>query len=320
MKLLVTGGLGYIGGVVTHRLVTEGHDVEVLDDLSTGHVDVLPTGVGLHRRSIHEVGAVLTRDAAFDGVLHFAGLISAGESVAQPHRYWNVNVLGSLTLLAAMRAAEVPKLIFSSTGSMYAAKGLERVTEADPIEPPGPYATTKYVVDMAIRDHVRAFGIGAVSLRYFNAAGAVGSLGERHAPESHLIPLALQAAAAGLPFTIFGDDYPTPDGTCIRDYIHVADLADAHVLALGVIRDGLHRVYNLGNGHGFSNREVVRTVTEVTGKSLDVRVAGRRAGDAISVVASSERATIELGWKPAYPELAEIVQHAWDFEQRRSLL
>jgi UDP-glucose 4-epimerase len=320
VKLLVTGGAGYIGGVVTHRLVQAGHYVEVLDELSTGHADVLPDGVTVHERSIHDVGQVLTRAAGFDGVLHFAGLIAAGESVAHPDRYWNVNVTGSLTLLAAMRAAGVPKLIFSSTGSMYADKGMDKLTESDPIAPPGPYATTKYVVDLAIADHARAFGIGAVSLRYFNAAGAVGRLGERNPAETHLIPLAVRAAATGQTMPIFGDDYPTPDGTCIRDYIHVDDLATAHLLALDSVKPGRHDIYNLGNGNGYSNKEVLATVSEVTGRSLDVRIAPRRPGDAVVVVASADKATRELGWKPAHPKLAEIISDVWLFRQQHANL
>jgi UDP-glucose 4-epimerase len=319
VKLLVTGGLGYIGGVVTHRLVDAGHEVEVLDDLSTGHRDVLPTGVRLHEMSIHNIGEILAPAAGFDGVLHFAGLIAAGESVDHPDRYWHVNVTGSLILLAAMRAAHVPRLIFSSTGSMYAAKGMDKLTETDPIAPPGPYATTKYVVDMAIADHAHAFGIGAVSLRYFNAAGAVGRrLGERHHPETHLIPLALHAAATGQPMSIFGDDYPTPDGTCIRDYIHVDDLATAHLLALDATEPGRHEIYNLGNGNGYSNKEVLATVAEVTGRPLDIQITDRRPGDAIAVVASADKAAHHLGWKPAHPHLTQIIGDAWNYHQHHA--
>ncbi|MGI9000750.1 MAG: UDP-glucose 4-epimerase GalE [Pseudonocardia sp.] len=319
MKLLVTGGLGYIGGVVTHRLVQAGHHVEVLDDLSTGHADVLPGGVTLHQRSIHQVGQVLTRDAAFDGVLHLAGLIAAGDSVRHPDQYWHTNVTGSLALLTAMHTAHVPRLIFSSTGSLYAAKGMDKLTETDPIAPANPYATTKYVVDMAIAEHTRATGIGAVSLRYFNAAGAVGRLGERHHPETHLIPLALHAAATAAPIQIFGDDYPTPDGTCIRDYIHVADLATAHLLALDTVRPGTHEIYNLGNSNGYSNREVLATVADVTATPLDIQITARRPGDAVAVVASATKAEHELGWTPAHPKLTDIINDAWTFHQQHPL-
>jgi UDP-glucose 4-epimerase len=320
VKLLVTGGLGYIGGVVTHRLVHAGHEVQVLDDLSTGHRDVLPDGVRLHELSIHDVAQVLTPDAGFDGVLHFAGLIAAGESVEHPDRYWNVNVTGSLTLLAAMRAASVPRLIFSSTGSIYADKGMDQLTETDPIAPPGPYATTKYVVDLAIAQHTPAFGLGAVSLRYFNAAGALGPLGERHHPETHLIPIALDAAATGAPMRIFGEDYPTPDGTCIRDYIHVDDLATAHLLALNACEPGRHEIYNLGNGNGYSNKEVLATVAEITGRPLDIQITDRRPGDAIVVVASADKAARNLGWTPAHPKLTDIISDAWTFHQHHSTL
>ncbi|SHG77283.1 UDP-glucose 4-epimerase GalE [Streptoalloteichus hindustanus] len=319
MKLLVTGGLGYIGSVVTHRLLDAGHEVEILDDLSTGHLDVLPDGVRLHQHDIHDVDQVLTRHAGFDGVLHLAGLISAGESVHHPDRYWDVNVTGSLRLLAAMRDASVPRLIFSSTGSMYAPKGMDTLTETDPIAPPGPYATTKYVTDLAITDHARAFGIAAASLRYFNAAGAAGRLGERHDPETHLIPLALHAAATGGTTRIFGEDYPTPDGTCVRDYIHVEDLATAHLLALQAVQPGRHEIYNLGNGNGYSTKEVLATVEQVTGTTLTIQVDPPRPGDAVVVVASADKAARELGWQPQHPDLTRIIGDAWAFHQHNTL-
>jgi UDP-glucose 4-epimerase len=318
VKLLVTGGLGYIGGVVTHRLVHAGHQVEILDDLSTGHRDTLPDGVRLHEMSIHDVGQVLTPTAGFDGVIHLAGLISAAESVQHPDRYWHVNVTGSLTLLAAMHTAHVPRLIFSSTGSMYANKGMDKLTETDPINPPGPYATTKYVIDLAITHHTHAHNLGATSLRYFNAAGAHRHLGERHHPETHLIPLALHATTTRTPIHIYGDDYPTPDGTCIRDYIHVNDLATAHLLALDTTQPGRHDIYNLGNGNGYSNKEVLTTITQVTGQPLDIHITHRRPGDATVVVASADKATRHLGWTPAHPKLTDIITDAWNFHQHHT--
>jgi UDP-glucose 4-epimerase len=316
VKLLVTGGLGFIGGVVTHRLVQAGHHVEVLDDLSTGHADTLPDGVVLHRRSIHDVGRVLTPDADFDGVLHLAALIAAGDSVRHPDQYWHTNVTGSLALLAAMRSAQVPRLVFASTGAVYAPKDLGTLTETDPIAPASPYATTKYVVDMAITNHTTAFDLGAVSLRYFNAAGAVGHLGERRHPETHLIPLALRAATTGRPVRIFGDDYPTPDGTCIRDYVHVDDLAAAHLLVLDTVQSGHHDIYNLGNGRGYSNKQVLAAVADVTNAKLDIEVAARRPGDAVIVIASSKKAERELGWIPTRPKLTDIINDTWQFHRQ----
>jgi UDP-glucose 4-epimerase len=315
VRLLVTGGAGYIGGVVTRQLLAAGHQVEVLDDLSTGHADTVPSGVPLHRLSVHDVAEVLT--PGFDGVLHFAAKIAAGESVVRPELYWHTNVRGSLALLDAMRAAGVPRLIFSSTGSVYGTSD-EPLSEETPTAPTNPYAASKLAVDMMITGEARAHGLAAASLRYFNAAGASGDLGERHDPETHLIPIALAAAAGDRDgFLLYGDDYPTPDGTCVRDYVHVEDLATAHLLALDAVTAGRHAIYNLGNGNGYSNREVVEVVRAVTGAELPVTVAPRRDGDAVVVVASSARAHRELGWTPAKPGLATIVGDAWAFYRSR---
>ncbi len=327
MKLLVTGGAGYIGGVVTSQLVAAGHEVTVVDDLSTGHADVVPAGVEFHKLSVHDVAGVLTPAAGFDGVLHFAAKIAAGESTQRPDLYWHTNVEGTLALLAAVRAAAVPRLIFSSTGSLYGTPGRAasiadaRLTEDAPARPENPYASSKLAVDLMITGECGAFGLGAVSLRYFNAAGAVLAadgppLGERHDPETHLIPLALDVAAGRRPaLRLFGSDYPTPDGTCIRDYIHVADLAAAHLLALAAIEPGRHAIYNLGNGNGYSNREVIETVRAVTGHPLPVEEVPRRPGDAVIVVAAADKARAELGWVPAKPGLHEIVADAWAFHR-----
>ncbi len=314
MKVLVTGGAGYIGGVVTHALVDAGHQVVVVDDLSTGYAENVPAGVEFHRLSVHDIAEVLTPDAGFEGVLHFAGKIEVAESVARPDIYWHANVEGSLALLEAVRRARMPRLIFSSTGSMYRAEGDEKLTEDARIQPNNPYAATKLMVDMMLAAECTAFGLGATSLRYFNASGAVGKLGERHEPESHLIPIVLQVAAGHRDeLKLYGNDYPTPDGTCVRDYIHVADLAAAHLLALDAIQPGRHEVFNLGNGNGYSNKQVVDTVREVTGREVPVKLAPRRDGDAIITVASSEKARTRLGWIPAKPDLREIVADAWNF-------
>jgi UDP-glucose 4-epimerase len=313
VKLLVTGGAGYIGGVVTSQLVEAGHQVTVIDDLSTGHQDVVD-GAEFHELSVHDVAAVLTPDAGFDGVLHFAAKIQAGESVIRPELYWDTNVLGSLALLDAMRAARVPRLVFSSTAAVYGTPDVASIDESAATRPTNPYGSSKLAVDLMITGEAGAHGLGAVSLRYFNAAGAVGTLGERHEPETHLIPIALDVAAGRREkLMLFGDDYDTPDGTCIRDYIHVEDLARAHLLALEHARPGEHRIFNLGNGTGFSNKQVIDVVREVTGHPVPVEHAPRRDGDAVVVVASSEKAHAELGWRPEKPDLATIIGDAWTF-------
>jgi UDP-glucose 4-epimerase len=315
VKLLVTGGAGYIGAVVTHALVEAGHQVVVLDDLSTGFADSIPASLEFHRLPVHQVARVLTPDSGFDGVLHFAGKIEVAESVARPDLYWDVNVAGSMALLTAIRVAGTPRLIFSSTGSMYEPTG-SKLDEDAAVRPNNPYAATKLAVDLMLAGECGAFGLGAASLRYFNASGAVGRLGERHTPESHLIPIVLQVAAGQRDqLMLYGDDYPTPDGTCVRDYIHVADLATAHLLALEAIKPSTHEIYNLGNGDGYTNKQVVEAVREVTGRPVPVKVAPRRPGDAAATVASSEKAHRDLGWRPARPWLHDIIADAWAFHQ-----
>jgi UDP-glucose 4-epimerase len=266
---------------------------------------------------VHDTTAQMLE--GFDGVLHFAAYIAAGESVIRPEKYWDNNAIGSLRLLNAMRAAGVRRLVFSSTANVYGDPDTVPIPESAATRPPNPYAGSKLAVDYALRDEAAAHGLAAVSLRYFNVAGAYRApsglmIGERHDPETHLIPIALQVAAGKRDkLQLFGDDYPTDDGTCVRDYIHVADLAAAHLLALSTMELGSHHVYNLGNGQGFSNRQVVDVVREVTGHPVPVEVAPRRAGDPAVLVASSVRAHEALGWVPAKPSLHEIVSDAWDF-------
>jgi UDP-glucose 4-epimerase len=324
VKLLVTGGAGYIGGVVTHALVAAGHQVTVLDNLSTGFAETVPDGVEFRRLDVHQVGEVLTPGAGYEGVLHFAAKIEVAESVARPDLYWNVNVGGTMALLAAVRAAGVARLIFSSTGSMYDPRsvvpqpggGFSKLDEDAVIRPANPYAASKLAVDLMLAGECEAFGLGAASLRYFNASGAVGHLGERHNPESHLIPIVLQVAGGQRDeLMMYGDDYPTPDGTCVRDYIHVADLATAHLLALDAIKPGRHEVYNLGNGDGYSVRQVIDAAREVTGHPIPVKLAPRRPGDPAATVASSDKARRQLGWQPARPALRDIVADAWAFQR-----
>jgi UDP-glucose 4-epimerase len=318
VKLLVTGGAGYIGSVVTRLLLDAGHQVVVLDNLCTGYAEAVPEGAELVRARIHDAAEVITREAGFDGVLHFAGLIAAGESMVKPEVYWDNNVVGSLALLDAVRAAGVPRLVFSSTAAVYGNPSELPITEAAIKSPTNTYGATKLAFDLAIASEAGAHGLAAVSLRYFNVAGALirpGVLiGERHDPETHLIPIALQVAAGRRDhLAIFGDDYPTVDGTCVRDYIHVEDLARAHLLALEAATPKEHKIYNLGNGSGFTNRQVVDVVREVTGHPLPVRGAPRRDGDPTELVASSQRARAELGWVPAKPTLHDMVGDAWEF-------
>ncbi|RKT16218.1 UDP-galactose 4-epimerase [Streptomyces sp. 1114.5] len=316
-KYLVTGGAGYVGSVVAAHLLEAGHQVTVLDDLSTGFREGVPAGAEFVEGRIQEADKVL--DGSFDGVLHFAASSQVGESVADPEKYWRNNVAGSLELISAMRAAGVRKLVFSSTAATYGEPEAVPIAETARTAPTNTYGATKLAVDHLITSEAVAHGLAAVSLRYFNVAGAYGSsfdvtFGERHDPESHLIPLVFQAALGQRPhIAVYGDDYPTPDGTCIRDYIHVADLAEAHLLALDAAKPGEHLICNLGNGSGFSVREVIESVKRVTGREIPVQIAGRRAGDPAVLVASAARAHEALGWTPRRPSLDDIVADAWKF-------
>ncbi|AXI79146.1 UDP-glucose 4-epimerase GalE [Peterkaempfera bronchialis] len=311
-KYLVTGGAGYVGSVVAAHLLEAGHGVTVLDDLSTGFTEGVPAGAEFVRGRVQDAGDVL--DGSYDAVLHFAAFSQVGESVADPEKYWRNNVAGSLELIAAMRKAGVRRLVFSSTAATYGEPERVPIEETAPTAPTNPYGATKLAVDHMIAGECAAHGLAAVSLRYFNVAGAYGPYGERHQPESHLIPLVLQVALGRRPhISVYGDDYPTPDGTCVRDYIHVADLAEAHLLALDAARPGEHLVCNLGNGSGFSVREVVAAVRRVTGRDIPAVAAERRPGDPAVLVASAERARAVLGWRPRRTELDGIVADAWRF-------
>jgi UDP-glucose 4-epimerase len=329
MRLLVTGGAGYVGGVVAAQLVEAGHEVTVLDDVSTGHAQTVPAGAAFVRGTIRDDAAGLLADGT-EAVLHFAARSLVGESVQQPGVYWSHNLGGTLALLDAMHGAGVRKIVFSSTAAVYGEPERVPVEESDPARPTNPYGASKLAVDETLREYARLHGLAGVSLRYFNVAGAYLAAGgrwmaERHSPETHLIPNILKIAlasgnarrapgAAAEPaatmFRLFGDDYPTPDGTCVRDYIHVADLARAHLLALGACTEGEHKVYNLGNGKGFSNREVLAVCRDVTGAEIPARTAPRRAGDPAVLVASSDRIHADLGWK-AELDLRSMVADAW---------
>ncbi|MGY1753185.1 UDP-glucose 4-epimerase GalE [Blastococcus sp. SYSU D01042] len=317
MRVLVAGGAGYIGSVVTAALLTDGHEVTVLDDLSTGHADAVPEGAALAQVSLHDSAPVLA-EVRPEAVLHFAARSLVGVSQQQPEDYWSTNVAGSLALLEAMRAADCRRIVFSSTAATYGEPDAVPIREDAPTRPTNTYGASKLAVDHMLTSYAVAHGFAAVSLRYFNVAGAAFGLGERHATETHLIPLALQVAAGQREaLTVFGRDYPTPDGTCIRDYVHVGDLSDAHLLALPAPSAGEHRIYNLGNGTGFSVQEVVDAAREVTGHPVPTTDGPRRAGDPAQLVASSDRIRADLGWAPRRTDLVGIVRDAWDVARSR---
>jgi UDP-glucose 4-epimerase len=321
MRVLVTGGAGFVGSVVAAQLVAAGHEVTVLDDLSTGYADAVPAGAAFVKGTLRDCAAEVLADGT-DAVLHFAAKSLVGESVAEPARYWSANLGGAIALLEAMREIGVRTIVFSSTAAVYGEPERTPITETDPARPTSPYGASKLAVDTTLTEFARLYGFGAVSLRYFNVAGAHRAdngvwFGERHHPETHLIPNVLASAAAGGRVQVFGDDYPTPDGTCIRDYIHVTDLADAHLRALGACRPGQHRVYNLGNGTGFSVRQVIDVCAEVTGIEIEIDVTARRPGDPAVLIASAERIETELGWR-AGRDLQAIAADAWEFAQART--
>jgi UDP-glucose 4-epimerase len=317
VKLLVTGGAGYVGSVCAAHLLEAGHEVVVLDDLSTGHRDAVPAGARLVDAELAGAADDVLAEG-FDGVLHFAAKSLVGESVQRPELYWHGNVVTTLALLDAMVRHGTPRLVFSSSAATYGEPDRVPIPEDAPTRPTNPYGASKLAIDHAIGGYARAHGLTATSLRYFNVAGAHGHVGERHAVETHLIPLVLQVATGQREnVQIFGDDWPTPDGTCIRDYIHIDDLAAAHLLALDGSRPGEHAIYNLGSGSGFSVREVVEVCRAVTGHPIPAVVAPRRAGDPAVLVASSARAIEALGWRPAKTDLEVIVGDAWHFTRQR---
>ncbi|WP_150460062.1 UDP-glucose 4-epimerase GalE [Nesterenkonia ebinurensis] len=316
MKVLVTGGAGYIGSVVTQQLLRRGHHVVVLDNLAKGHRDAVSSEAEWHQGDITDAGQVL--DSSFDAVVHLAAKSLVGESVAHPERYWHGNIVATLKLLDTVREAGVPRFVFSSTAAVYGNPlpdlpgGL--ITEEHPTMPINPYGASKLAIDHMLAAEAQAHGLGAVSLRYFNVGGASGRLRERHDPETHLIPNLLNTLRhGGEPAQLFGTDYPTADGTAIRDYIHILDLAEAHLLALEWVAPGGHEVFNLGTGTGSSVREVIQAVQQATGREVPVVEKPRRAGDPPVLVASAAKAGRILGWSPQYT-LHEIITHAWSAE------
>ena len=316
MRLLVTGGAGYIGSIVAQQLLDAGHEVTILDDLSRGHREAVPRKAELAEVDLLDEPAVRdTLARGFDGVMHFASLALVAESVAHPERYHRTNHVGALNLLDAMRAAQVRRLVFSSTCAVYGEPDTVPMHEDIPAAPVNAYGNSKLAIDRMIADEARAHGLAAASLRYFNVAGAHGHLGEDHDPETHLIPLVLRAAAGTSDHVkVFGTDYPTRDGTAVRDYIHVDDLGRAHILALEATEPGRHAIYNLGTGDGSTVREVIEAARRVTGKPIEAREEPRRPGDPPALVASSERIRKQLGWVPE-KGLDDMVADAWAWHQ-----
>lgn len=313
MRILVTGGAGYIGSVIVSRLTARGHDVVVYDDLSRGHRAAVAGGVPLVDGDVRDADAV--RDALLEGgceaVVHMAALAEVAESVAEPARYRSVNVDGTAAVLAAARATDVDRLVFSSTAAVYGAPQRTPIDEDDALAPTNPYGETKLAAEELLWQARERDGLGATALRYFNACGADGACGEDHDPESHLVPLALRAARNNTPIQMFDKNYPTPDGTCVRDYVHVADLADAHIAALEAL-PAVQGAFNLGTGSGDSVRAVLDAVEEVTGSTLRRESAPRRSGDPAVLVAGNRRAAERLGWRPRR-SLADAVADAWEW-------
>jgi len=320
MRVLVAGGAGYIGSHTVRALLRAGHDVVILDNLSTGHEGALPDGAKLVRGDILS-GDDLDRafaEGPYDALMHFAAKTSVGESVAEPEIYYRENVQGSLALFSAARSSLVGGIVFSSSAAVYGIPEDVPIREDAGLAPINPYGRTKRMMEEILADFAAAYGLPSVSLRYFNASGAEPvegagktEIGEAHDPETHLIPLVLAAARDGGAIKIFGTDYDTPDGTAVRDYIHVTDLAEAHVLAVSAFEKGRAKIYNLGSGTGFSVREVIESARRATGREITAEESPRRPGDPPSLVASSERFQNELGWEPRHAELSTIIETAW---------
>lgn len=314
MKLLVTGGAGYVGSVCAAVLIEAGHDVTIIDNFSTGNREAVHPQATLVEGDVADKAAEVLGSDSFDGVIHFAARSLVGESVEKPEEYWQHNVVTTLQLLNTMRDNGVQNLVFSSTAATYGEPDQVPITEDMPTQPTNPYGATKLTIDYMISSYAKAYGLGATSLRYFNVAGAYGSIGENREVETHLIPIVLQVALGHRDkIMMFGDDWDTIDGTPVRDYIHIRDLADAHVLALESNTSGQHRIYNLGSGDGYSVKQVIEMCRKVTGHEIPAEVAPRRAGDPATLIASSDKIRAELGWNPTRTDLETIVTDAWEF-------
>jgi UDP-glucose 4-epimerase len=317
MRVLVTGGAGYIGSVIVEELARAGHAPVVYDSFVKGHADAIDPQLPVIRGTVGDTELLrhTLRAQGIEAVIHMAALIEVGLSVTYPERFFDNNVAGSISVVRAMVDCGVKKLVFSSTAALYGDADELPITEDAPARPTNPYGQSKLMVEQVLAWTAPAHGLACTALRYFNAAGATERNGEDHDPETHLIPQVLLAAENGSPVSIFGTDYPTPDGTTVRDYIHVVDLAQAHLLALGRDEPGL-RIYNVGNGDGYSVRQVIDVAREVTGRPLEVIERPRRAGDQVATVASAERLRRELGWQPRHADLRSIVGSAWSWRQR----
>src|ERR1700735_4221563 len=320
MKILITGGAGYIGGTVARLLVAEGHEVTVYDNLCHSKRSAVASAVAFVEGDLADRALLekTLREGRFDGVMHFAALIEAGESMRKPEIYFRNNTVGTLSLLEAMLATGHDRLVFSSTAACYGEPVSIPILEDAKLEPTNAYGESKLLVEYMLRWFNRVHGFRYASLRYFNVAGAIEGYGEAHEPESHLIPLILDVALGRREkIKIFGQDYPTSDGTAVRDYIHVQDLAEAHLLAFEALEERERMIYNLGNGHGFTVREVVESARRVTGHAIPVEDLPRRLGDPAVLIASSKKIETELGWKPKYTQLDDIVRSAWQWQQHR---
>jgi UDP-glucose 4-epimerase len=319
MNILITGGAGYIGGTVSRILLAAGHQVTIFDNFCHSRRSAVPEGATLVEGALSDRNLLEStfRAAPFDGVMHFAALIEAGESMKVPELYFRNNTAGTLSLLEAMQATGHNKLVFSSTAACYGEPEKTPIREDAKLSPTNPYGESKLLSEYMMRWQANAHGLRFAALRYFNVAGAIPGYGENHEPESHLIPLILDVALGRrASIRIYGNDYPTPDGTCVRDYIHVADLADAHLLALQALDTREHAIYNIGNGHGFTVQQVIDSVRRVTGHPIPVELHPRRPGDPAVLVASSEAIQRDLGWAPKHPQLDDIIASAWAWHRQ----
>jgi UDP-glucose 4-epimerase len=314
VNVVITGGAGYIGSVMTELFIESGHKVTIIDNLSRGFKEAVHKDAKFIEADIRDFENVISAEDKIDAVVHMAAFAYVGESVQKPEIYWDNNVVGTLGLLSGMRTLGIKKLVFASTCATYGVPKTMPITEDLPRDPVNAYGMSKLAIDMAITSESTAHGLTATSLRFFNVAGAYKSAGERHAPETHIIPLALAAAMGEIQvFKLYGDDYDTPDGSCIRDYIHVLDLAKAALLTAEKAKQGVHSIYNIGNGKGFSNKEVINAVEKVSDKKINVKIESRRPGDPPTLVASSEKITAELGWSPTRPNIEDMIKDGLEF-------
>ena len=321
-KILVTGGAGYIGSVCTRQLLELGHQVVVLDDLSTGHAEAVPEEAQLYRMDYGDRGALarMLGEHPIDTVFHFAAKALIPESVSNPGTFFDVNLASGIALLETLRKFAVRRFVFSSSAAVYGNPKSIPIDEDHGKEPINSYGESKWMFERVLRWYASAYGWAVVAFRYFNASGATGGAGENHRPETHIIPLLLETASGHRPyFEIYGNDYDTPDGTCVRDYVHVSDIAAAHVLSLKGMKVGGMAAYNIGLGQGYSVREVVCAAEEITGRKIPVRIAPRRSGDPAVLCASPAKLKRELGWEPRHSELMEMIQSAWEWKNRHPL-